>query len=180
MNLSKIIKKKLDGREIKSKDQKIYRISVVGKESFSIWVKSKDEQNRYGFMEEIRDLGKELYLPIVADFTRISGKGLYKETIKLLSQVMPSDTSFRNEVANFRDKENLLKYTKEHQGKLNQTEALSKTIFGHILLSSSFTQVSIEYVQDDHRISGAKALEEFSSDHQRNQRKGCLYLIGKK
>ncbi|RLC40207.1 MAG: hypothetical protein DRH33_00620 [Candidatus Nealsonbacteria bacterium] len=178
MNIAEIIKKELAGKEIKGKDGKIYRISIVGKKSFSVWVKSKDEPNRYGFMEEIRDLGKELYLPIVADFTRISGRGLYGKTIKLLSEAISKGMSFRSEVVNLRDRENLLNYIKEKKRlreEICEKEAVSKTLFGHVLLNS-FREVIVEYKRNGFKISGVKALKEFSS----NQREGHLYFIGKK
>ncbi len=184
MKILETIKKELEGKEIKGKDGKIYKISVVGESgTFTIWVTNKEESNLRGFLDEIRVLGEEFYLSIMADFTRISGRGLYKETIKLLSGVMSKGTSFRSELANPQDREYLLNYIEEKKRKkeeIREKEATSKTLFGHVLLNS-FREVIIEYECDGFKISGVKALEEFGSD-QRNSKKhqGYLYFIGKK
>lgn len=184
MKLSDLIRESLDGQKILGKDKKEYLIQVTWGGQFSICVKDTENPLNYGVFPEIGDLGTVLYNYEMTDFTSVNGRGLYKKVIQMISEAVPVGTSYRGSMVNYEDQQGILSYVRDNKHDLNIKEALERTRFGHVLLSSKFKDVKILYKGLTNPSEGINALLNFSRDIEKgvftSSHGTDLYLIGTK
>lgn len=177
----------LNGHYIIGKDSKRYVIEIPSKNDIgTIYISDAEDRSRYGFIPDLRDLGDTLYQAEVAEFMSVSNQGLYKSLIRMISEVVPAGTKYKSGIFNSADKDALLEYVKENDtlDTLDLRDALEKTVFGHILLASGFSNVQFFY-KDQNRINeGIEALQRFNEDRENGiytrSHETNLFLIGTK
>ena len=172
----------LNDQYILGKDGKRYVIEILGENKLgTIYVCDIEDESRYGFIYDLRDLGDTLFQAGVAEFMRVSNQGLYKKLIRRISEVVPEGTKYKSSIFNYKDKEALINYVKENYT-LELRDALEKTIFGHVLQSSKFSNVQLFYENKDGMYEGIKALQRFHEDRENGIFTGShrtdLFVIG--
>jgi len=164
MKLYKTLQNKLNGRKIRGKDDKLYELNVFGGGSTSIYVRNTQNRELYGFVPDIRDLGKKLLQCEVSDFTGICEKGLFKKTMELISEVVPRNTSYESSLYSEWDRNNIFEYVHNNFNSFNIQEALSITCFGHVLLASKFNDLKVSYKGLKTILQGKDALIQYYKD----------------
>jgi len=169
MKLSKILKNKLNGKEILGKDNKLYKINVLGEGYIDVYIRHSKFEDLFGFIPDMRDLDTKILQCGVADFTYASEKGLFKKTIELISEIVPKKTSYESSLYSSSDRENLLEYIRFNWSNLKVLDALGQTCFGHILLSSKFKELVFSYKDlNGDIIQGVSALRKYYQDISHN------------
>jgi len=182
MTLHDIIKESLNGQVITGKDKKRYVVKVKGS---AIFVTDFEDNSRYGWFPEIRDLGTQLLNGVVVDFRYVQGNGLYRRVLQMISEAVPASTTFRDEMANLEDRGVICAYVNEQYPHLDVKGALERTCLGHVLLASQFSDVKL-YYRDLSKTEkeGVDAMLAFREDTLRGvyptNSSTELYLIGTK
>ena len=184
MKLQEQIKDKLDNRVIVGRDRKKYAIQVIVNGNFSVVVIDIEDKSRYGIFPVIRDLGTQLFEAEVVEFMSVSGNGLYKKVLRMISEAVPDGTSYRSSMVNSEDQWRVLEYVNKNKVSLDVRSALEKTCLGHVLLASQFNNVQLFYEGSNGTEEGINALLSFSKDRKNgiftSSHGTDIYLIGTK
>lgn len=174
----------LDGEYIIGKDSKKYIIEIPSKNDIgTIYIFDAEDKSRYGFICDLRDLGDTLYQAGIAKFMMVSNQGLFKSSIRMISEVVPEGTKYKSSIFNSADQDALLNYVKESDT-LDLRDALENTCFGHILQDSEFSNVQLFYKDQNGIGEGVEALQRFNEDREKgiytSSHETNLFLIGTK
>ncbi len=174
----------LNGESIIGKDNKKYVIEIPSKNDIgTIYIFDAEDKSRYGFISDLRDLGDTIYQAGIAKSLMVSNQGLFKSSIRRISEVVPKGTKYKSNIFNSADQETLLNYVKERDT-LDLRKALEETRSGHILQASEFSKVQLYYKDKNGIGEGVEALQRFNKDRENSiytrSHETNLFLIGTK